>query len=468
MMHSRNSTRLEIGYRAAFGLLGMKQAKTRDVAVIGGGPAGIVAARGLAALGHHVVVLAHPRRHYAIEGVSERTANALRLAGCEKALGVLGPPRPRFSSWNGAMTESGVEHLVERNRLDEALRADAEQAGVQVVDARCDGWEEGERGCRVTARHTTGEALVAEAGFVVEARGRAAPLDRASAARGPATTALSRSWTPSGSLRGSALASFERGWCWVAAPLAGPLHVQLVVSSGSDELLSRRGIEGFYESLLRNIPEPRRWLDGASPCSTVRARDATPILGGPLVSPRSLRVGDAAFAVDPLSGQGLFEAVATALAAAPVVNTLLRRPDDCGLAEDFYRLRVTDTFLRLARAGRDSYRAERRWSDSAFWRERRAWPDDAPTHGRTGPASVETVAVSERGYIVSRSAVVTPDHPRGVWRLDDVELVPLLEFARANRSEADRDLAAVYAERVGVPRTSVDRALSWLRRRGLI
>ena len=244
--------------------------------------------------------------------------------------------------------------------------------------------------------------------------------------------------------------------------------MQLVVSSESDEHLSRAGVEGFYDSLLREIPEPRRWLEGTSPCSTVRARDATPILGGPLIAPRSLRVGDAAFAVDPLSGQGLFEAAATALAAAPVVNTLLRRPDDRDLAENFYRRRVADTFLRLARAGRDSYRAERRWNDSAFWAERRAWPDDASTRAPAGPASVETVAVSDRGYIVSRRAVVAPDHPRGVWRLDDVELVPLLEFARASRGEAERDLTAGYAVRSGLPRAAIDRALSWLRRRGLI
>ncbi len=446
----------------------MEYAKTCDVAVIGGGPSGTIAARGLAALGHRVVVFGHPRRHYAIEGVSERTVDALRLASCEKALEVVGPALPRLTSWNDATVESGVEHLVERERLDEALRGDAEQAGVHVVDARCDGWEESERGCRLAARRATGEALRAEVGFVIDARGRAAPLDRASAARGPGTTALTRRWVAPGSLRGSALASFERGWCWFAAPRAGLCQVQLVVSSGSDDLLSGHGIEGFYESMLRDIPEARRWLEEASACSTVRARDATPILGGPLVTARSLRVGDAAFAVDPLSGQGLFEAVATALAAAPVVNTLLSRPDDRSLAEDFYRKRAADTFLRLARTGRDSYRAEHRWNDSAFWNERRAWPDDAPTRGGTGPASIEAVAVSERGYIVSRRAVVTPEYPRGVWRLDDVELVPLLEFARAGRSEADRGLAAAYAVRSGLRRASVDRALSWLRQRGLL
>src|SRR5262249_31109511 len=238
--------------------------------------------------------------------------------------------------------------------------------------------------------------------------------------------------------------------------------------SGSDDLLSRPGIEGFYESLLREIPEARRWLEGASACSTVRARDATPILGGPLVSARSLRVGDAAFAVDPLSGQGLFEAVATALAAAPVVNTLLRRTSDRALAQEFYRERIAETFLRLARAGRDAYRAQQRWRDEPFWSARRAWPDDEPARRAGGPATIRSVAVSEDGYIVSRRAIVTPDHPRGVWRLNSVELVPLLEFAVAHRSDGDEHLVAGYAERSAAPSESIARALEWLRRRGLV
>src|SRR5262249_27404125 len=97
----------------------MEHTKTFDIAVMGGGPAGIIAARGPAALDDRVVVCVHPRRHYAIEGVSERTVNALRLAGCEKALEAVGPALPRLTSWNAATVESGVEHVVERERLDE-------------------------------------------------------------------------------------------------------------------------------------------------------------------------------------------------------------------------------------------------------------------------------------------------------------------------------------------------------------
>jgi len=439
-----------------------------SVAVVGAGPAGVTAARALAALGHHVVLLFRPRRFGAAEGVSERAAEALRLAGCDEALDILGPALPRVSSWNGRSTPSGSECLVDRIRFDEAMRRGAARIGVACVEGHCDGWQEGEHGCRLFVRPKGVATFASEIAFVVDARGRAGSINRASSVRGAATTALSRSWTARRAPRGSALASFARGWCWLAAPEGSSAFLQLFVSSGRNDSPLRDGLEDAYGALLREVPEARDWLDGATPSSPVHARDATSILPGSVVSPRSLRVGDGAFAVDPLSGQGLFEAIATALAAAPVVNTLLRRAAAGALAKEFYRERIEDTFLRLARAGRDAYRAEQRWHDEPFWNERRAWPDDETARRPAGPATVRSVAVSEDGFIVSRPAIVTPDHPRGVWRLDSVELVPLLEFAVAHRSECDEDLVNRYAELSATPSASVARALEWLHRRGLV
>jgi flavin-dependent dehydrogenase len=442
--------------------------ESSSIVVVGAGPAGVAAGRALTALGHRVVLVLRSRGHGAVEGVSERAAQALRLAGCEEALAILGPPLGRVSTWNGRSTPSGAEHLVDRGRFDDALRRDAAHAGVITVEGNCDGWQESEHGCRVLLRPKGGEASATEVAFVVDARGRAASVERSSSRRGAPTTALARSWTAPRSLPGSALASFARGWCWLAVPEAGPALLQIFVASEMNDPPLRQPLDGAYAALLREAPEARRWLDGASPCSAVYARDATPALAGGTVSLRTLRVGDAAFAVDPLSGQGLFEAIATALAAAPVVNTLLRRAADRALAEEFYRERIEEAFLRLSRAGRDAYRAETRWSDEPFWIARRGWPDDEPGRQAEGPATIRAVPVSEDGFIVSRRAIVTPDHPRGVWLLDSVELAALLEFAATHRGERDEDLVAGFAERTATPTSSVERAFDWLRRRGLV
>jgi hypothetical protein len=51
----------------------------------------------------------------------------------------------------------------------------------------------------------------------------------------------------------------------------------------------------------------------------------------------ALAVGDAAFAHDPVAGQGIRFALGTALAAAAVINTWTKAPSDSALASDFYR-----------------------------------------------------------------------------------------------------------------------------------
>ena len=108
---------------------------------------------------------------------------------------MLGPALARVSTWNGRSTPSGTEHLVDRGRFDEALFRDATRAGVACVEGHCDGWQESEHGCRLLIRPKGGEAFATEVAFVVDARGRAASVDRSSSRRGAPTTALARSWT---------------------------------------------------------------------------------------------------------------------------------------------------------------------------------------------------------------------------------------------------------------------------------
>ena len=104
--------------------------------------------------------------------------------------------------------------------------------------------------------------------------------------------------------------------------------------------------------LCRRAPGSR----AASPCSPVSVRHAGTSRAQVLVEPACIRIGDAALALDPLSGHGVFEALASATAAVPVVTTLLRRPADAALARAFYEERVERGFLRFARTARDFYR----------------------------------------------------------------------------------------------------------------
>ena len=81
--------------------------------------------------------------------------------------------------------------------------------------------------------------------------------------------------------------------------------------------------------------------------------------------PGWVAVGDAARTLDPLSGQGLTAALASALLAARAVLA----PDPASALEG-YGARIQALHRAHIEAGRAQYLRERRFTDSPFWQRR--------------------------------------------------------------------------------------------------
>lgn len=94
----------------------------------------------------------------------------------------------------------------------------------------------------------------------------------------------------------------------------------------------------------------------------------------PPVAKDWIAIGDAALAFDPLSSQGLFNALYTGLAGAETADRLLSGDEDAmaDYADDLERVR--QAYRRHLDAW---YGMERRWPESPFWR-RRSPAGDAP------------------------------------------------------------------------------------------
>jgi flavin-dependent dehydrogenase len=384
---------------------------------------------------------------------------ALEARGCRRALAAVGPAVRREASWNGATTAANQEWVVRRERFDTALLEDAAAAGVELgadrmtkIEHTGDGWQ---------ARTSGGQRW--SSGYLVEARGRRAPGRRM---RGPATTALGRLFAGVPMWARTAVAGFRRGWAWYASTGDGAGAVQIVLAS-AEPLPKRPGLPALFEALLDEIAPERDWLGAGHAVGEVFARHADASRANAPIEDGLIRVGDAALAMDPLSGHGVFEAVASATAAAAVINTILRRPDDAELARAFYEERVRLAFERFARIGRDFYALERRWPDADFWRERRKWPDARPAHAppSAAPPRIEHRPVIEDGFIVARRVVVTADQPRGVWQVDGVPVVELLDWRREHNGD---DWPGAAAARFACTPGQVATALEWLRFRRLI
>jgi 2-polyprenyl-6-methoxyphenol hydroxylase-like FAD-dependent oxidoreductase len=430
------------------------------IVVAGAGPAGVATAKALADLGHAVTLLAVERRQPAVEGLSFRVLEGLRVAGLGAVLETLGRPIPRRVRWNGEDQAIGEEWVVERGEFDAAL-LDAVRPFVEIRAAALDAVEPSPGGVAWSARLAGSGRIRQEARFLVDARGRGTPggLPRAV---GPRTVALCRRHSlPRPLGPGTWVESGPSGWAWLAARGGEEAYLQVTVDGRAGALPGRAGLAAHLDEMLGEFPGMTELLGGTVNFGPVVARLAGAAIAVEPVGEAWLRVGDAALALDPLSGHGVFEAIGGAFAAAAVVNTILGRPADAALARRFYRDRVHATFRARALAGQLHYRREARWPDSRFWAERQAWP--GPELEAPGKAStVETRAVIDQGWIREARVIVTPDQPRGVWRLDGVPVVRLLELTAAGRS------AEEGAETLGCSVASVRSALSWLDRTGLL
>lgn len=436
-----------------------------DVLVLGCGPAGAAAAIGLARLGYRVTAAGEPRRFRAVEGISERVLAGLRSAGFETALAAVHEPSARSAVWNGVSGSANTERLVDRERFDLALLEDLARSGVRTVAARVARCGRDSGGYLAVLEKSDGPREL-RARFLVEARGRAAPLDR-SRVRGAETVSLLQVWRGGPAPSASAVESFDDGWAWMARLPQGERWLQLTLDAATAALPPKHALADWCAQRLRALDASAPFLRDAAPAGELQARASTPVLAGEVTGDDWIRIGDAAMAVDPLSGNGIFQALSSALQAPAVVNTLLHRPQSGELAKSFYRARVEGLFYRFARIGRDFYAQESRWRDRPFWSARRAWPDGAPVHRAFVPADVrvERRPVVCNGFIEEAETVVTPDELGGIWRVDNLSAAELLRAARnAHGVPPDRALAPL----LGGNHDRAAAALAWMREAGWI
>lgn len=438
----------------------------RGLVVLGAGPAGAAVALGLRRLGHPVTVVGVPRTFDAIEGVSDRVVTGLRGVGIEAALAAIEAPSPRHATWAGTTTALNSERLVDRAVFDRLLWQELQDHGVECLAARVLRGSSGTDGHAVQIqRPEDTESQTLRASFLVEARGRLAPHSARDVTRGPETVALLwRGQGAPGGEAGSAVESLLDGWAWMARLPSGACCLQLTVDPSAVDLPPRAQLGAFIRDRLASVASARPFLDIPATAVQALARTSGAVLAPEVGGPDWLRVGDAAMAADPLSGNGIFQSLSSALQAPMVIHTLLNHPADAPHALRFHHERVHALFQRFARIGRDFYAQEVRWADQPFWAARRAWPDQLPAHAPPGSAAprIEERPVVDRDRVRMAEVVVTPEQPLGVWHVDGLPVAPLWRAAQAAPGREAEAMAAV-------PGCSSERAqamLRWMRVQG--
>jgi flavin-dependent dehydrogenase len=357
---------------------------TAPVVVVGGGPAGAVAAARLAGSGLDVVVVdaARPRARLGECLPASATPILQRLGAWAAFDADHHRPSPGItSSWGagrlgGRVSMSdpyGAGWQVDRARFDAMLLDLAAASGAEVrrgatvvgVTAHRDGVDVR---CR---RHGAEEVLTA--GLVVDGTGRARRVAHALGGRavhGDRLVGFAAVATGGGIDERAGIESFPEGW-WYRAPVA-PGRCVVICFTDPDlptaRLLRRPG--GMAELLAAT----RHFEDLAHPVGDsldVRAVAAgTSWLAVPS-GPRWFAVGDAASAVDPLSARGMLAAIA---GGERVAATVAGR-------DHAYPAWVTAQRVRSRAEQAVVYRLEQRWKDQPFWARRRRGLRPTPSRG---------------------------------------------------------------------------------------
>jgi flavin-dependent dehydrogenase len=450
-----------------------------DVCVVGGGPAGSVAAACLAGRGYRVVLIDRGRLSDRVECLPRTCRDLLDNLGVREEIRTedLMPCPVTRLQWPGPRQEVRVHEqsvLVRRGRFDRMLLDIAGRTCATVLlpaRAAPPTWS-GSDWRLVVSRGQWRRPIVAR--FFVDASGRRSGLPRRRRRLSPPTVALSGSCT--GAFPAQAemrVEAIEEGWCWGAFLPDGNAEVSVFLDTGDCAGLGGSDRLGVY----------RRALGGsglfgalAPAAANITVCDASAFVDEDPVSEQAIKVGDAAIALDPLSSQGVQAALRSAVQAAAVVHTILSGGDR-GAALGFYRNALADSAAHHRTIAAQYYSACDRWPDAEFWRARReavpasAMPQlevlglsgDLPLFlspdARFAPVPTLTDAV-----IRYQMALIHPRLTRPVAYIGGVALADLLPGISVGQ-QASRTVAAWMPL---LPRERGRAVLDWLVRTGVL
>lgn len=375
------------------------------VLVVGGGPAGSIAALTLNMLGHSVDLYERSEfpRYRIGESLLPGTMSILYRLGLHDKIATAAfvrKPSATFlwgqdqAPWTFSFTTPRVtqwvfDHAIQvkREEFDALLLSEAQARGVNVytgtavrnVDvSSANGVSISVHGSRVSG--------TVNGDYLVDASGASSVLVRDLKLRryddfyrSLAVWSYFRRADPfTGDLAGTTYSiTFVDGWVWMI-PLKGELYsVGVVVDQCKADEIQGKGLVQFYKETLAKCTRAMNILDGAEMVDDVRivrdwSYDTTTFSSG-----RFFLVGDAACFTDPLFSQGVHLAAQSAVSAAAAIDRLQTHPEETDAIHRWYGQSYGGTYEQYHQFLASFYTfASFTEPTSEFWRRRRIEESD--------------------------------------------------------------------------------------------
>jgi flavin-dependent dehydrogenase len=365
-----------------------------DVLIVGAGPAGAVTAINLAPFRS---VLLIERRAEIAPRIGESLVPAARRLFADMGLlqsFLVEKHEPWYGNlflWGNAQSEErdflrdpdGPGWHLDRPSFEQWLRETAKDRGAQLLSpATLVGLARDDDRWQVLLKTANGPMTV-KSRVIVDAGGRAAPVARKLGHSPRVDSNLVCFWmsghdSADGGRGLSYVEAVKDGW-WYTAPVP---RGRRVLAFHTDADLSSNHRARTRNGILEQLAETKELArllhrTGFLPQAEVEVASAHSGTLEPVAGKGWLAVGDAALSFDPLSSQGLFNALFTGLMVAESAHNYLE-------GDQFAVSEYQQTIRNISAAYRQSlasfYAAETRWPEAPFWHRRQATTIRAMSH----------------------------------------------------------------------------------------
>jgi flavin-dependent dehydrogenase len=272
--------------------------------------------------------------------------------------------------WSGVVEEneqsSGI--LTHRGVFDNELLKQAKELGVdilnpaRIIDSQFigDHW--------ALKIHQAGTFKIFRTKFLVDATGKKSIIRGRKIRIGPQTIAISGTWkNTSFPLASTFLESTPENWLWGGRSRDELFHVTIFFDPR--KISGRSKIKEQYFQAIEESTLFKSCLQG-SVLPNIAAVETTPYYYENPAGLHFIKTGESSIGFDPISSQGIQNAILNALQAAIVVNTLHTCSSNTGAALDFYVSRQQEALKRHLTLTRQAYSSALPWQDQSFWKSR--------------------------------------------------------------------------------------------------